>query len=47
VHDLRSGTSSRFPVAGEPKAMTTIAGRLYMTLYPTGAIARYDRAPNR
>lgn len=43
VHDLmQPGRRSRIRVSGEAKAMTTVGRDLYLAMYPSATIVRYD-----
>lgn len=42
VHNLQTGAVSRFAIDGEPKAMTVVGSQLYLAIYTSGAIDRYD-----
>ncbi len=41
VHDTDRGTSQRYRLSGEPKAMTTVGNRLYFAQYPGATIGTW------
>lgn len=48
VHTLADpGRTTRFRVAGEAKAMTTVGRHLYLAMYPSGTIVSYDTVTRR
>jgi hypothetical protein len=42
VHDTDRGTSQRYRLSGEPKAMTTVGSRLYFAEYPGATLSAWS-----